>query len=258
MSPKMKSPLKARPLRNPGESVGRKVLDVVFDEILLYFILALFFVIVASMEWLRWFLDAPPNPVIYTVSALVAVVLAIYKTKKANRKLKALRLGQDGEVVVGQFLDRLREVGARIFHDIPAEGFNLDHVVIHETGIYVIETKTVSKPAKGDARLIFDGESIKKYGLTPDRDPVKQVRAARRWLSELLRESTGKGFPIRAVVVYPGWYIEPTAEARSSDVWVLNPKALPSFIEHSRAQMSNEDASLCAFHLGRYIRNSRP
>ena len=39
-----------------------------------------------------------------------------------------------------------------------------------------------------------------------------------------------EGVSANAGVVFPGGYIEPTAEARASDVWVLNPKALPSLI----------------------------
>lgn len=42
--------------------------------------------------------------------------------------------------------------GVRFFHDVPADGFNLDHVVISPRWIYVIETKTISKSA-GDARV---------------------------------------------------------------------------------------------------------
>lgn len=148
------------------------------------------------------------------------------------------------------------ESGAKVLHDIPGIGFNIDHVLIHKNGIFVIETKTLSKPDRGEAKLVYDGTAVSKRGLQPDRNPVQQARAAKQWLIQLLKESTGRDFPARAVVVYPGWYIEPTVEAKASDVWVLNPKALPSFIKHSAPQNTCEDVNLCAFHLKRYVRGA--
>ena len=58
----------------------------------------------------------------------------------------------------------------------------------------------------------------------------------------------------KPVVVFPGWFIEPTSEARNSDVWVLNPKALPTFISNSKDSLSIDEISMVAFHLSRYIR----
>jgi hypothetical protein len=75
-------------------------------------------------------------------------------------------------------------------------------------------------------------------------------------LSDLLKESTGRAFPVRPVVVFPGWRIEPTAEARTSDVWVLNPKALPAFIAHSQSRMKPDEVAMCSFHLSRYVRTA--
>lgn len=250
----MKSPLKSRPLKNPGESIDIELKDLLYADVLPYFILATFLVVTAINEWLRWFNESPPSPKIYTVLALIALLIAAWKLERSRSRIKALRLGRDGEKAVGQYLELLREKGAKVFHDIPGVGFNLDHVVIHETGIYVVETKALSKPDRGEAKLIYDGKIVFKNGLVPDRNPIQQVRSAKHWLTELLKESTGKQFPMQAVVLYPGWFIQPTAEAKSSEVWVLNPKALPAFISKSSSQISAEDVNLCAYHLGRYIR----
>jgi hypothetical protein len=61
---------------------------------------------------------------------------------------------------------------------------------------------------------------------------------------------------LKNVVLFPGWFIEPTAESKQSDVWVLNPKALPAFISNSRKRLSVEDVSLVAYHLSRFIRKA--
>ena len=65
-------------------------------------------------------------------------------------------------------------------------------------------------------------------------------------LQELIVEMSGKRVPVRPVVVFPGWFVVPTAEAKSSDVWILNPKQLPPFIENSHMQWAEADA-----HFGR-------
>ena len=252
----VKSPLKAKPLNNPGESLDRKLQDVLYDEIFYSVLISVFVVIMTLVECLRWYMQAPPSPLVYAVAAGIVCSYSAWKVRKALKKVKNIKLGRDGEKAVGQFLESLRESGAKIFHDIQGEKFNLDHVVIHSSGIYVIETKTLSKPNRGEAKLVFDGSRVLKNNTEMDRNAIIQVTAASGWLRELLQSSTGHKFPIRPVVVYPGWFIQPTIEAKSSDVWVLNPKALPAFISNSKATLSSEQVNMCSHHLSKHIRAS--
>jgi hypothetical protein len=75
-------------------------------------------------------------------------------------------------------------------------------------------------------------------------------------LKQIIKESTGKDIDVKKVVLFPGWFIEPTAESKESYVWVLNPKALPSFIANSREQLVSEDLNLVAYHLSRFVRTA--
>jgi hypothetical protein len=167
-----------------------------------------------------------------------------------------LRQGRDGERAVGQFLERLREDGAQVFHDIPGEGpaaaFNLDHVVISTHGIYAIETKTWSKPWP-EAKVVVEGDALTVAGQAPVRNPIVQVAAAAKWLEKKLQESTGKRFFARGVVVFPGWFVE--QRGPTGDVWVLEPKMLPGFIRNARTMLAPVDVALAAFHLSRYVRS---
>ncbi|MDN7138084.1 NERD domain-containing protein [Pseudidiomarina sp. 1ASP75-14] len=210
-------------------------------------------VALAVTEWSRWYFDTAPNPILVSVIASVVVAIAAWKIIRGLRAAKTVKLGIAGEKAVGQFLERLRVQGAQVFHDVEGESFNLDHVVIHRSGIYVIETKTMSKPEKGKPELEFDGIQIKYRGKPIKGDPVTQVNAASYWLGELLSESTGRKLPVRGVVVYPGWYIN-SPDTRRTKVWVLNPKALPTFIESQPSQFEPEDVHLYAYHLSRFIR----
>jgi hypothetical protein len=46
---------------------------------------------------------------------------------RRGEELDNLRTGYDAELAVGQELDRLMRQGTIVFHDFPADGFNLDH-----------------------------------------------------------------------------------------------------------------------------------
>ena len=133
-------------------------------------------------------------------------------------------------------------------------GFNLDHVLIGPAGVFTVETKTHRK-ASGDARVVFDGETIRIDRLQPDRDPLIQAKAQASWLRELLSESTGRKFEVRSVIVYPGWFVENTGPTERL-IWVLNPKALPTFLDHEPLMLSHEDVKLACFHLSRFIRTT--
>lgn len=169
--------------------------------------------------------------------------------------IKLFELGRDGERAVGEYLERLRGKGYAVFHDIVGEGFNIDHVVFAPSGIYTIETKTRSKPTKGTAKVIYDGKRILVDGFELERDPLIQSKSQAEWLRGILHQSTGKMFPVQPVILFPGWYIESKGSQSTASVWVLNPKALPSFIESSGPKVSESDLHMASFHLSRYVRS---
>jgi hypothetical protein len=257
MSPEVKtrSPLKVSPLRNPGQSLDEELQRILVDKFLPYFIFPPLFIALAIGEWSRLYLSSSPSPRFATVLALISVLYSIYQVRKMRPKLRALKLGREGEKVVGQSLEDLRSSGAIVLHDIMADGFNVDHVVISSKGIFVIETKTRSKPNGRDAKITFDGDKVSIDGRFPTRDPVKQVVANTAWVQEMLKERTGRSFPARPVVLFPGWFVE-TVGARAHDrVWVLNPKGLPAFIDQEKPTLSLEDMKTATCHLAQHVRS---
>jgi hypothetical protein len=246
------SPLKAKPLRNPGDSIDEEIQSLSEDKLVEPFLVASSFSLIALTEWAGYLTHSPRRPVLFTGAALVACLVTAWRVWKIRGRLRQLRLGRDGERCVGQFLERLRDGGGQVFHDIPAAGFNLDHVIISPHGIYAVETKTFSKPS-ARAMITVEGDSLLVAGRRPDRNPIEQVEGAARWLANLLEATTGKKFAVRGVVVFPGWFVE--QRAPRGLVWVLEPKALPSFIENEPAFVALSDVALAAFHLSRYIRS---
>jgi hypothetical protein len=241
---------------NPGESIGLEIRRLLVEDVTTYLALSAIFAVLAFCEWIRWLLNSAPtlrSAVLLTAVAGIAVVYSTTKIIGIRRQLRNLRQGMEGEKAVGQYLERLREKGYQVLHDVPGEKFNIDHVIIGQAGIFVIETKTISKPISGKPVVKYDGKQVIVNGFTPERDPITQAKALTRWIKELIKESTGRNFPVRPVVLYPGWFI--TKQPRGAEVWVLNPKGLPPFLEKEEKTLPPEDVHLATYHLCRYIRN---
>ncbi len=233
---KKRSPIMAKPLHYPGQSSDKKLSSIRFERLgfwlLLWFMVALVF-----FESLSWFRHTPPQPL---AGAFITFLLGIYiviKDRQLKRDEVNLKQGSEGEKAVGQILDELKAKGCAVLHDIVVPGpptFNIDHVIISPRGIFAVETKTRSKPTKGNAEVKYDGEKIILTGLRPDYNSVKQAIANARWLHEMLLKSTGKSFFVKPVVVFPGWWV---TEYLSNEVWVLNPNRLQ--VNHDKLPQNN-------------------
>jgi hypothetical protein len=213
---------------------------VIDDAATFWVLLPLLLWALAGFEWWGMTRGIERQPLWFAIAALVMSLIGGYRIYRIRAKVKALRLGLAGERFVGQMLEELRVDGARIFHDVQGDAFNVDHVIISSRGVYCIETKTLSKP-HADAKIHYDGRRVLVAGRVPDRDPIKQVTATARWLENRIAESTGKRFPVRPVVVSPRWWIETAPDAGQSAVWVLEPKALPKWIGHAPVTVANCD-----------------
>ena len=246
-----KSPIKDKPLRLPGQSLEEQRDALFSGELEPYLLTAVMFVVYALLDWYRYFIRWP-SPWVTTCVALAAIALGAWKFHKIRPRMRALRQGADGEKAVGQFLERLREQGYVVFHDLLGPGFNVDHALIGPGGIFTVETKTWSKPA-GNPRIVFDGETLAVGTLKPDRDPLIQARAQAGWLKQLLAESTGKVLPVEPVILFPGWFVEERSRGLKR-MWVLEPKMLPGFLANTPARMDPADVKLAAFHLSRFVR----
>ena len=98
---KTKSPLKDKPLRNPGQSIDEQLRDVFDDRLLIPFVVATFLLLVAGMEWWRYFNPIRPAPFVASGIAALAVLFAAYRIATIWPTAKQLRLGRDGERAVG-------------------------------------------------------------------------------------------------------------------------------------------------------------
>lgn len=255
MGSKTKSPLKSKPLRNPGQSIDEEINQLLNEKLVGYYFFATYTILLAIFEWWRWYKHITYSPIFYSIVAIIVSSFSFFKIIKIINKVKLLKLGRDGEKAVGQFLDLMRERGFKVYHDIIGGQFNIDHIIICKHGIFTIETKTYSKPFSGKAKIHYDGNSITINGKQSLKDILSQAKAESSWLKDFFKESTGREFQVKPVIVFPGWWIENSSAGYNPDVWVLNPKALAEFIPKSRMDLKTEDVHLLCTTLGRFIRN---
>ncbi len=249
-----KDPIRVAPLRDPGQSSRESLDDLFVETIAPWLVIALFAVFIAIIEWLRWWLDFPPKPLLLTFAAIVIVALAIRRFRLAKSKADNLRKGLKGEHSIGQLLQtELLPIGYHVFHDCCFEGFNVDHVAIGPGGVFAIETKAWFKPHP-DTKVHYDGEKVTINGKEPERDPIRQASAGADRIERVLIEYAGRSPNVRPVVLFPGWFVvgKPFAAA----VWVLNSDAFITCVKKETLRLSPEDVQFFAANMARYIRST--
>ncbi len=208
-----RSPLSQQLLRSPGGSVRKALDDRILDVSGYLMALPLVPLMLYSTQLTQAYLEGRPLrfSLIFFVTGLTFFMFLFYKTYTTMRKIWKLRLGYDAELAMGQELDQLMRQGAAVFHDVPAEGFNIDHVLVAPNGVFAVETKGRSKPNRNrgteDAKVTFDGKVLAFPGWTETK-PLEQTCAQAKWLSRWLGSAVGEAVPVKPVLALPGWFVD--------------------------------------------------
>jgi hypothetical protein len=176
---------------------------------------------------LLYFGTSKPPTTILVLTIILGSGFTVYcliKLVKSLNLRRSYQLGYAGEIAVGQELNQLMRDGYRVYHDFPADNFNIDHIVVGPPGVFAVETKARSKPTstdrKADAKVKYDGNCL-RFPNGTDVESLEQARRQAEWLSKWLRRAVGEAVAVRPVVVLPGWFVERTA---SGGIPVINPK----------------------------------
>lgn len=142
------SPIKDPPLRLPGQSLVEERARIWDDKVDPWALMAVFMIALAALEWVSFYRNDRFNAWLFSAVAAVALAIAVWKLCRQRPRMRQLRQAIEGEKAVGRFLDRLRERGYSVFHDVLGANFNIDHVLVGPGGVFTVETKTWSKPAR--------------------------------------------------------------------------------------------------------------
>jgi hypothetical protein len=232
-----RNPLTREMLRNPGESLREKVEDLGVDlDSYLFALIFSPFLIALQILFNAHFgsVAITHSTLFFFVIMLVGFILFfVVQIVRIMRKKQSYRLGMECEMAVGQGLNQLMLLGCRVYHDFPAEDFNIDHIVIGPAGVYAVETKGRAKPdkdrGKEDANVNYDGKSLQFPGWT-ETEPIAQAKRQAQWLASWLSSAVGQQIPVHPALALPGWYIE----RKARDMVVFNSKN-PQFLAKARS-----------------------
>lgn len=231
-----RSPLNDKLLHQPG-SLARRQVDAIRDKqtdlltaILMVGPTVALFILAARVHWSSLHLDLTSFVVMLT--GLLCTVWLAWRLTRLQRERRNWQQGMWAEIAVAQQLDRLRAQGCTILHDLPADNFNVDHIVIGSSAVYAVETKSRRKPGTGreSANVVYDGKALRFPGWTETR-PLDQVQAIARWLAQYLKDELGERVPVLPVLCLPGWFVDAnTKDAFRGEVRVINPKMTSVFL----------------------------
>jgi hypothetical protein len=215
-------------LRRPaGESNRVRVqeLDERIDPWLITLtVIPILFAVVLAVQKPSWLVV-----IVYFLLATIVAVLANFSLRPLVQERSAYQLGFHGERYVAEELNQLMSDGFRVFHDIPFDNYNVDHVLVGPTGVFVVETKTKRKRRADEEnyKVLFDGTRLTFPSGNWDADALDQARLNAKSLSQWLSSATADQITARPILTVPGWFVELAGRA---DIYVTNPKQIRKLV----------------------------
>jgi hypothetical protein len=205
-----RNPLTRDLLRSPGESLRAQVEDLTSD-IIFYFMMTLVIPLVLYSSHLSQKLSGfKPSGLFISFAILLAVLFCMFKLWRLLKKRTGLSLGLDCELAVGQELNQLMLNGYRVYHDFPADKFNIDHVVVGPKGVFAVETKGRAKRDKkgsAEAKVTYDGDTL-GFPNGTDKDYLEQAKRQAGWLSKWIGSAAGESVSVQPILALPGWFVD--------------------------------------------------
>ncbi|WP_133479775.1 nuclease-related domain-containing protein [Cognatilysobacter segetis] len=225
-----RSPLNFKLLNLPGDGLRRRIEhhDEKMNDAALAALMTGPFLLIA---WALTRLSRIPSGLrwnggdwFYVVLALVTVGWSAYRVVRHGKQRRRCRQGFDAERAVAQNLIPLMAEGCMVFHDFPADRFNIDHIVVAPHVVYAVETKSRRKPSTGGkaaARVGYDGRAL-AFPTHVETKPVEQAKAQAEWLRRFLSSAVGEPVGVVPVLALPGWYVDLSREGSRAEVIVNN------------------------------------
>ena len=194
------------------------------------------------------------NPAMHTrlivaLGLAVSVGLAWYRGRilwKMMDEEHRVRLDFEGQRAVGEVLNQLMRVGYEVFHDLPFDGFNVDHVIVGRAGVFAIATRTRRKSVDEvngrQHRVRYDGTSLQWPGGVFDTDTISLARRNSATVCRWLTSATGTRTPVQAVIAVPGWWVD--VSCRGEEIVLNESMVWREFSHLENLRLSEEQARL--------------
>ena len=257
-----RSPLTQKLLRSPGEMLRARILELDFEiDSTAFMFIVMPFLIYSVFSSQLYFDNQSISILSVSINVTMIIIIGVFLIRKitcALDKRRRLVLGLEGELVTGEELNRLMLHGCRVFHDLPTDYGNIDHVVISPSGVYSVETKMIGKLREGGSSSITVDHrtGTVKFADRIWKMPTQQLETNARWLSNHLTKAVGRSIKVNSMLALPGYYIEDRIGC--SKVYVFNPKAPKRFFLHKWTTYSPEQIQQIAHQVEQLCRDVEP
>jgi len=258
-----RSPFSDNFLRSPGESLNRQIMEI-NDKVIEHLVMSIMAPILIYAIYMS---SLSSGNLKFSTSAITVFIIAgfgfiayhLFKLIKLMNLRQSYRLGYEGEIAVGQELNQLMRDGYYVYHDFPADKYNIDHVVVGTSGVFAVETKARSKATSAgstsDYKVTYDGNRL-HFPKGTDVKSIEQAKRQAKSLSGWLSKATGEHVAVRPVLALPGWYVERTS---SNGIPVINPKKFRSIAKPMDGNILSESMiSRIVHQLERKCRDVEP
>lgn len=206
--------------RIPAYGLQQQIQDLQMDLIGSMLMGAMIVSLPFAVSSLKAHITVGQFPWISVTTGLIGLAYCGFKTWKNFSKLTKLRLGHTAEIATANELIGLQALGYQVFHDVQADGFNIDHLVVGKNGVFAIETKGRHKRNKDLLQTNGNGPSSGKKGYQvfykdgrlnfpswTETKPIEQAQRQAQWVSQWLTKATGSPVVATPALVFPGWYV---------------------------------------------------
>lgn len=206
--------------RIPAYGLQQQIQDLQMDLIGSMLMGAMIVSLPFAISSLKAHITVGQFPWISVTTGLIGLAYCGFKTWKNFSKLTKLRLGHTAEIATANELIGLQALGYQVFHDVQADGFNIDHLAVGKNGVFAIETKGRHKRNKDLLQTNGNGPSSGKKGYQvfykdgrlnfpswTETKPIEQAERQAKWVSQWLTKATGTPVSSTPVLVFPGWYV---------------------------------------------------
>ena len=234
--------------RIPAYGLQKQIQDLQLDLMGYMMMGAMIFCFPFALNSIQAHIAAGKFPWMLSISALMGLSYCSFKTWKNFSKLTKLRLGHTAEIATANELIGLQALGYQVFHDVQADGFNIDHLVIGKNGVFAIETKGRHKrnkdlrqtngngsgPSSGKKGYeVFYKDGRLNFPSWTETKPIEQAQRQAQWVSQWLTKATGSPVAATPALVFPGWYV--TSQSKPP-LPILNHKQLVGTIPKLKTQ----------------------
>ena len=254
--------------RIQGEGLQEKIRDIEFS-IYETIMIPAFFVMLTILLWLfcldiKWLKFDIATAIIYTIITIILIIRAFRKAKNLRKSLNNYRKGLEGERLVGEVINKLSNDKTYVFHDIPGDRFNVDHIIVSTRGVFVVETKHFDRSKCHE--FTFDGNMV--YRLMKDGTRylcpklLPQMDGEAKFIQNEIESRTEIKIPVIKVAVLIGCFIHTPAENEPdqnmkkyfSKYWIVNEKLLSSMFLQEKEVYDDSVVKFIASHIKELVK----